>query len=358
MVDSIGTVPSVTIGVDLGDKYSHVCVLDEAGEIVSEGRVQTTEAGLRLQFGGMEPARIALEVGTHSSWVAPILRGLGHEVLVANARKLRFIYKSNRKNDRADAESLARVGRLDPRLLFPIEHRDLDTHADLAVLRARDRLVEVRTKLVNHVRGVVKAAGGRIPKCSTACFDRKARAHIPDAFRPAIEPILDTIGGLTKTIRGYDRQIEELSRDRYPETEVLRQIDGVGSVTALAFRLTISDPSRFARNRTVGAYLGLVPRQKDSGSRVSQLRISKAGNSFCRKLLVNAAQYVLGPFGPDTDLRRWGLALFERGGKNAKRRAIVAVARKLAVLLLSLWQTAEVYEPLRNSRKRTAAAVT
>jgi transposase len=219
------------------------------------------------------------------------------------------------------------------------------------LIRSRDALVASRTQLVNHVRHQVKVWGARLPKCSTESFANKVADHLPDGLQLALAPIVEQVGRLTQQIREYDRQVERLCRDEYPETERLRQVAGVGPLTALCFVLTLEDPTRFARGRDVGAYLGLVPRRHESGARSPELRITKAGDATLRRLLVGAAHYVLGPFGPDTDLRTWGLELAKRGRKNAKKRAVVATARKLAVLLHALWKSPEPYEPQRASRQ-------
>lgn len=356
MKDLTTTTTSVTIGIDLGDRYSRLCVLDESGEILEEGRIPTNETAMKRRFQSTEPVRIALEVGTHSPWVSRLLDNLGHEVIVANPRKLRLIYENDSKNDQVDAEYLARIGRFDPRLLAPIQHRQLDTQADLAMIRSRDMLVRTRARLVNHVRGSVKAVGGRIPKCSTQSFAEKASSSIPEEIEASLSPILDLIDSISRQIEEYDDRIAELADEKYPETELLQQISGVGPITALTYMLTIEDPYRFRKSREVGSYLGLRPRQGDSGDIQPQLRITKSGDRMTRWLLVQSAQYILGRFGPDSDLRRWGLALAERGGKNAKKRAIVAVARKLAVLLHHLWITGEVYEPLFNTQRKADKA--
>jgi transposase len=249
-----------------------------------------------------------------------------------------------------DAAYLARVGRIDPSLLAPLKHRSAVIQADLVLLRSREALVRSRTALINHMRGAVKAAGGRLPRCSAVSFATKVQAHIPPELEPALSPVLETIAHLNAQIRALEVRIQAMTEERYPETELLRQVPGVGPITAATYLLTLEDPTRFPRSRAVGSYLGLRPRQKDSGSLKPQLRITKAGDETVRRLLVGAAQYILGPFGPDTDLRRWGLKLAEQGGKAAKKRAVVAVARKLSVLLLRLWVTGEVYEPLHNAR--------
>jgi transposase len=271
---------------------------------------------------------------------------------VANARKLRLIYANKRKTDEVDAENLARLARLDPKLLYPLKHRGEDSQAHMALIRSRRALVDCRTQLVNHVRGAVKSFGARLPKCPARSFHKRASEHIPEALRPALGPILEQIGSLTERIRQYDRQLETLCEEHYPETELLRQVEGIGSLTALTFVLTLEDPHRFEKSRSVGAYLGLVPATDRSGERDPQKRISKEGDEMLRKLLVGSSHYILGPFGSDSDLRRHGEKIASRGGKNSKKRAAVAVARKLAVLLHRLWVTGEVYDPLHNTHRR------
>jgi transposase len=339
-----------TAGLDLGDRYSYLCLIDQhSGEVVEEGRLRTSPETFKRRFASERPMRIAIEAGTHSPWASRVLEECGHEVLVANSRKLRLIYANARKTDEVDAENLARLARLDPKLLYPLKHRGEESQAHMALIRSREALVSSRTQLVNHVRGAVKSFGARLPKCPAASFHNKAPEHIPEALLPALGPILETIGSLTRHIREYDRQLETISKETYPETELLRQVEGVGPLTALTFVLTVEDPHRFERSRSVGAYLGLVPASDRSGDRDPQKRISKEGDEMLRKLLVSGAHYILGPFGSDSDLRRHGEKIASRGGKNAKKRAVVAVARKLAVLLHSLWMSAEVYEPLRNA---------
>jgi transposase len=345
--------PQMTAGLDLGDKYSYLCLIDsESGEVMEEGRLRTTPEALRRRFASVEPSlRIAIEAGTHSPWVSRLLEECGHEVLVANARKLRLIYSNKRKTDEIDAENLARLARVDPKLLYPLKHRGEEGQAHMAIIRSREALVGSRTQLVNHVRGAVKSFGARLPKCPAVSFHKRAAAHIPEALWPALGPILETIGSLTQLIREYERQLEAISKEHYPETDLLRQVEGIGPLTALTFVLTLEDPHRFAKSRSVGAYLGLVPASDRSGDRDPQKRISKEGDEMLRRLLVGSAHYILGPFGSDSDLRRHGEKIASRGGKNAKKRAAVAVARKLSVLLHSLWVNAEVYEPLRNARR-------
>lgn len=349
---------SRTIGFDLGDTYSHVCRLDEAGEVVERSRVRTRRAEVKERFSGYPPSRVAIEVGTHSPWVSRLLQECGHEVLVANSSKLRMIYANAAKSDRVDAESLARVARMDPKLLHPIRHRGESGQAELAVLRGRDALVRTRTTLVNHVRGAVKSFGERLPKCSADSFGSEAAGRIPKALREALRPVVQVIAELTRKIKAYDKRVEAMCEKAHPETQRLRQIKGVGPVTSLAFVLTVGDPSRFAKSRSVGSYLGLTQRRNQSGGWDPELPITKAGDGHVRRLLVGSAQYMLGPFGEDSDLRRWGLSLMETGvargqkRKRAKKRAVVAVGRKLGVLMHHLWTTGDTYEPLYQAKRR------
>src|SRR5215208_2375241 len=285
----------MTAGLDIGDRYSYLCLIDTlSGEVIEEGRLRTTPEALGRRFASERPPmRIAIEAGTHSPWVS--------RVLVANARKLRLIYSNKRKTDEVDAENLPRLARLDPKLLYPLKHRGEESQAHIALIRSRQALVDCRTQLVNHVRGAVKSFGARLPKCPARSFHKRASEHIPEALRPALDPILELIGSLTERIRQYDRKLETLCEEHYPETELLRQVEGKGSLTALTFVLTLEDPHRFERARSVGAYLGLVPASDRSGERDPQKRISKEGDEMLRKLLVSSAHYILGPFGSDSD---------------------------------------------------------
>ena len=336
----------VVCGMDLGDRFSCVCLISKAtGKTLAEGRVATTPTGMRAYFSQYRSMRIAIEVGTHSPWVSRLLSEIGHELLVANARKVRLIWQNRRKDDRIDAEYLARLARLDPSLLAPIRHRGPQAQVDIAVLRSRNALVKTRSELINHVRGTVKATGHRLPGSSAESFASSARSSLPPELAPALAAVLDTIAALTTTIRKYEEELSTLASTAYPETALLRQVRGVGLLTSLAFVLTIEDPARFQRSRSVGAYFGLVRARQHSGDSDPELRISKEGDPFIRKLLVGCAQYILGSFGADCDLRRYGLALAAGGSRKAKKRAVVAVARKLAVLLHRLWASHAVYDP-------------
>jgi transposase len=307
-------------------------------------------------FGGQAPLKIVLEAGSQSAWMCAELRELGHQVQVADPRKVALIAKSNRKTDQRDSEVLARLGMGAPELIGEVHHRSLADQADVAMLRARDLCVRMRTKSVQHVRGTLKVFGVRMRSCSAESFDRLVREVIPEALQPALEGVLSMLAGLSRQIRDYDRQLAQIARERKPEAVRLQQVHGVGPITSLAFVLTMADPSRFRRSRTVGSWVGLAPKVRSSGDRDPELSITKTGDGYLRRLLVQSAQYMLGPFGQDSDLRRFGLRLAARGGKGAKRGAVVAVARKLAVLLHRLWVTDQPYDPVRQAKRLEGAA--
>lgn len=350
-------IPRWTVGLDVGDEWCHLAIIDRSGTLVGKHRLKTEAGSLREGFAKLsssssERLRVILEAGPNSHWITRLLEEQGHEVIVANPRRLKLIYDNDSKGDDADAEALGRLGRMDPSLLKPIKHRSLESQLDLSLIRSRDALVKSRTLLVNHVRGTSKSFGVKLSKCSTESFHHKVREQLPEMLLPILEPALGMIETLSKQISRLDWRIEQKAVKEYPVTERLRQIKGVGALTALTFVLTLEDPDRFSNSRVAGSYIGLRPKRDQSGSRDPELRITKAGDRMLRCLLVSSAHYILGPFGEDSDLRRWGLGLAARGGKNAKKKAVVAVARKLAVLLHRLWVTGEDYEPLRNQRYR------
>jgi transposase len=338
-------IPALTIGLDLGDKHSQLYVIDAEGQRVEERTVATTESALTRWFADRPHARVVMEVGTHSPWISRLLASWGHEVIVANPSAMYGAQRRRKRNDRLDAEYLARQGRADVQLLHPIRHRSARAQQHLEMLRARDHLVRTRTQLINHVRGSVKAAGGRIPAGSADAFATRAALHVPVTYGAALTPLLETIAALTVSIHRFDHAIVQLAATEYPAVRRLRQVDGVGPLTALAYVLLVEDPTRFPHRRDVGAYFGLVPRLDESSQSRPQLRITKAGDAFGRRLLVSAAHYILGRFGPPSNLRRAGEALMVRGGPNAKKRAVIAVARKLAILLHTLWVTPRDYAP-------------
>ena len=341
--------PRYTIGLDLGDRQSHYCVIDACGEVVSQGRVATTSTALQAAWKSYSGSVVALEAGTHSGWVSRALRAAGLEPVIANPRKVRLIAENNQKGDAADAEALARLARADRKLLYEVRPRSEAAQQDLAVIRARAALVSARTGLVNALRGLTKSLGSRLRKCDADNVDGDLLEDLPESLRKPLLPLAVQIQALTVGIESYDAQLETKT-ESYPDTARLRQVSGVGPLIALAYVLTLDDPQRFGSSRDVGAYLGMIPRRRDSSDSRPELRISKEGDTYLRSLLVQGAHYILSQRGPDTDLKRWGLRKAGSGGKVAKRKAVVAVARKLAVLLHHLWVSGEKYEPLRQVR--------
>lgn len=355
LLDSLpmkATIPVITIGIDLGDKKHAICVLNFEGEIIDERTITNHRESLRRLAKKYPGARVALEVGSHSPWISRFLSDLGLEVIVANPRKLRAIYQNDRKSDERDARMLARLARVDPELLYPIQHGSEQAQRDLLQVKLRDNLVRQRVDIVSSVRYTLKSLGIRLPKPSTASFAKKAREFLStghEELLSMIEPSLMVLDELTRQIKELDRAVRQMCDECYPETKILRSIAGVGPVTALCFVLSIEDPQRFGKARDVGGYLGLVPKRDQSGAVDKRLGISKAGNAYLRRLLVGAAQYILGPFGPECDFRTRGQHLAERGGRGAKKKAVVATARKLAVVMLTLWQKQADYEPTRQA---------
>jgi transposase len=343
-------------GIDVGDRFSQVHVVDAKGEFVEKRRVPTTRDGIWKYFGGKERMRVALEVGTHSTWVSRQLETMGHEVIVANPSRLEAIWKNWKKTDKEDAECLSRLARLDPQLLKPVRHRSESESRHMALVRSRAALIEARTSLINHVRATFKSMGLRVPVCSSGAFVKRVEGSITKEDREPLAGVLTCIAQTELKVREYDREIERVAKEHYPETENLRTVPGVGPITALTYRLVVQSPDRFPDTRTVASYVGLVPRRAQSGRSDPQLRISKAGDNYLRSLLVQGAHFTMGPFGKDSDIRRWGIELAGRGGKTAKKRAAVAVARKLAVVLLAMWKTGQPFKAIRKDASEVEAA--
>jgi transposase len=342
-------------GIDLGDRWGHYCIDDADGTNVESGKTKMTREALATHFPSTRPMRIAIETGTHSNWVRTHLASLGHEVIVANARELHAITSSDHKSDAEDARKLAMYVRIDPRILRPIQHRTMEAQHDLAVIKARDVLVRVRTVLINAARGLAKTCGYRLPSCASAYFAARCRLMLPQVLEASVGKLIDQIDQVTQQIKKLGTELEQMAKKSYPETVRLKQVAGVGPITALTYVLTIEDPARFQKSRDVGSFLGLTPRQSQSGKRDPQLGITKAGNRHLRWLLVECAHVLMSKRSPDSDLKRWGLRLCERGGSNAKKRATVAVARKLSVLLHKLWVTGAAYDPAHRQAEQIAA---
>jgi transposase len=340
-----------TLGLDLGDRAHHVCVLDPAGNIVREASLPNTRPALQQLLADFPRSTVALEAGTHSPWLSRYLTRLGATVIVANPRKLHAISRNERKCDQRDAQMLARLARVDPALLHPIQHGSAQAQHDLLGLKLRDALVRTRVGLINAVRFTLKSLGHPVRNPASEAFHKNVLADIPADCLPVVQPLLTVLAQVTEQIKTMERDLVQRSKTEYPATQRLQQITGVGPLTALCFVLKVGDPQRFSRGRDVGAYLGLCPRRDQSGGTDKQLRISKCGDGLLRRLLVSASHYILGPFGPPCALREHGQRLTGTGSAREKKRAVVAVARKLAVLLLSLWKHGTDYEPRSTTPK-------
>lgn len=334
-----------TIGIDLGDKKHHLCILDAHGEILEQRTITNSRSALDKTFKDYRGSLAIMEVGTHSPWISRFLENMGLQVIVANARKLRAIHQNERKSDQADAEMLARLGRADPKLLHPLKHRKEISQQHLLMIKSRDHLVKTRVGLINAIRSSLKSLGYLVTNPSSSTFTRKLRKEVPPEVLLAVEKLMDLIDQINASIKSSEKSIQALIDEHYPEASHLQQIPGVGPITALSFVLKIECTNKFKRIRDIGPYLGLTPRRDQSGSRDKPLPITKCGDKSLRTLLVKCSQYILGHFGPPSQLRDFGLRLAQKGAAVAKKKAVIAVARKLSMLMLSLWKNNATYQP-------------
>src|SRR6266705_3251085 len=222
----------LTIGLDLGDRWSFYCVMDEAGQVILEQKLPTTPEAMKQTFGKIPRSLIALETGTHSPWISRLLTELGQEVIVAHAQKVQLITKSNRKDDRHDARTLERLARIDPALLAPVQHRSAKAQIHLMVIRARAELVSARTALVNAARGLVKSYGQRLPKCGTYQVNRELGAGLSAELRDVLEPLLKEIESLNERIKEYDERMEKIAKEVYPGAFFPQEVKGGGTQIA------------------------------------------------------------------------------------------------------------------------------
>ena len=350
--------PLATVGLDLGDLNSNACMLNRAGIEVGEFLMGTTPEGFEQFFRELPAGSlIVLEVGTHSPWASRLLRELGFTVRVVNARK---ISKRRIKTDRRDARMLARKGYEESADLVEVHHRGEQQQKDLLVVQARATLVGTRTDLINVARGTVKGFGYRLEAMDTDNVTSAMADDLPVDIAGPIKALLRTVESINLELELLDDEIKQLIK-QYPATKEMMKIRSVGEVTALTFVLTIGDAERFSSSRTVGVAVGLTPNKDQSGQNDPQLGISKAGNEYMRGLLVQCAQLTLSKRGGDSDIRRWGLKLQGKGTDgHQKKRAVVAVARKLAVLMHKLWSSGAAYDPFyyseQEAKKRQAKA--
>ena len=348
----------IYFGLDISQKTIEIFALKgEKG--VSFGKISNNQKSLAEFFNKVpaapESITVALETGTHSAWISHQLEECGYEVIVAHARDLAFIYKGDKKSDRIDAEKLARMARADKKLLHPVKLMDRKRQEDLIAIKARDLLVRQRTNIINSIRGFVRSLGMEDAEYSHETINQMYEQLSPE-IQQNLRGLFETLTAVNISIKNYDKRIEKLAKN-YPETQILQQIKGVGPLIALSFALIISDPNRFG-SRECAAYIGLVPKRDQSGDVDKQLGISKCGNKLLRRLLVQGAQYIMGAFGEDCDLRDFGNRIAQRGGSIARKKAKVAVARKLAITMLALWRNPEVpYDHhFKNNHRRMKTA--
>ena len=348
----------IYFGLDISQKTIEIFALKgEKG--VSFGKISNNQHSLTEFFDKIPAAPdsivVALETGTHSAWISYCLEQQGYEVIVAHARDLAFIYKGDKKSDRIDAEKLARMARADKKLLHPIKLMSKTRQEALLAIKARDLLMKERTCIVNAIRGFVRSFGIDDTEYSIETIN-KMYSVLPKEIRQNLRGLFSVLTAINANISSYDKRLKKLTEE-YPETKILQQIKGVGPVIALSFALIISDPKRFS-SKECASYIGLVPKRDQSGETDKQLGITKSGNKLLRRLLVQGAQYIMGPFGEDCDLRDFGNRIAQRGGRIAKKKATIAVARKLAITMLALWRNPEVgYDThFKNTSKRVKAA--
>ena len=346
----------IRVAIDLSDRQSRWEARDLSTGEVRTGVVQMTPAGLERCFAAAEHCTVVMEAGTHSHWLCAQLRKMGHRAEVLPADGLREgSGKKRRRNDAKDAASLLEhaVDIERPRVKKLWQRPD-EYQRDLALMRMRNAMVEARAGLVSTVRGTVKQFGERVSKCDVEYFAGRARGELSAGMLALVEPVLGQIEELNKVVAQYDEQVRAYLARR-PEAARLLAVPGVGDVTVGAFLAYVGEASRFAHSRDVAAYIGLVPDQDQSGEHDPQLRITKSGDRMVRRNFLECARGIMGPFGKDSALRRWALALAGDGrNKIRNNKAAVALARKLAVLLHRLWVSGQAYDPWYGTKTGAA----
>jgi transposase len=330
-------------GLDLGKKSSHFCVVDAKRRVIETGTVRNQVHRLNAVFGELPPMRIVLEASTKAFWIADRLRDLGHTPIVVDPGRTKAIGAARIKHDKLDARVLAELCAAD--LLVEVDQPSESQRLARMPVVVRDGLIRCRTILINQVRSLLDSEGIELKKCATDAFvDRVADIweEFPDEIARAIEPVLNSIHVLTSEIGSCGEQIADaISRDE--DAKLLMTAPGVGPIVAACFLMAVRDPSRFESGRQVGAYLGLVPSLYQSGETYRRGRITKHGNKQARWALSVAANVLIGPrIKQHSAIRDWGLALAERIGR---KKAVTAVARKLASVLWSMWRNGTTFEP-------------
>jgi len=340
------------VGLDVSQKMTAICVVDGVGLRLWRGQCPTVPERIadmvRRQAG--DGARIGIETGAMTPWLVHELRNVGLDVVCLDARHARAALKMQiNKTDQNDAEGLAQIVRTG---WFRAVHvKSFDSHRVRALLGARTQLVGMTTRLSNHIRGVLKTFGLLPGAMRGLPFDRKVEALLVEHADVAliVQPMLVAWRQLRVQIKAFDKAIRKLVRSN-TTCRLLMSVPGIGVLSALAYVSTVEDPERFARSRSVGAHLGLTPRQYQSGEVDRSGRISKCGDNLARTLLYEAAGVVLSRVKRDSGLKIWAQAIAKRSGSG---KAKVALARKLSVILHSIWRSGQ---PFRWSEQAGAAA--
>ena len=350
-----------TIGADVSDRTTKICVMTKAegGErrIVLETTCATTKAGLEEAFSKFDRSwPVAFETGTHCRWMDGVFRKMGFKTIVGNPGKIPSITKSNTKNDRNDARELARLAIADSAMLHPVFLRDEVYQQMLRFHHARNMLISQRTQSTNQIRGFAKSVGHRIECSSTEKFHEQGKAGWPRELEECAWPLMGMLKTINLKIKAYDKLIARLAeRPEFKSmVERVRVVYGVGIIGSTVFVAAIGGrPDRFAHTRDIGPYFGMIPKQDQSGDDDKQLHITHAGADIVRTTLVECAGVVMMDKSKDTDLKLKGLRIAMHGGKIARKKAKVAVARGLAVAMLALMQHPErEYIPLSEEGKK------
>jgi transposase len=346
------------IGIDIGDKINFVCILNNKGEILFRKEISNTKEDMREYFQSIEKASIVFEVGSHSPWISRLLIADGHDVFICNPRKLAAVSQNLKKSDEEDSLMLAQLLLTGKHLLSQVHHANEDKMRDFLLIKSRKALVKCRTILINTSRGVVKSFGERIsPNLTANAFHKYAGDSLTSESNEKIKDLIEVIGKTTEQILLYEKNIDTLIQNKYPVAQLLQSINGVGPLTSLTYVLTIDDPKKFPNSRTVGAFLGLVPRRDQSGNKDKQLPITKAGSKLLRSLLINCANYILSEKGEDNQIKRFGLKIRGDGtSKTKNNKAKVAVARKLSVIMHKLWITNKPFASILGKEKEKTSS--
>jgi len=333
-------------GMDLHQWHTDVCVLGDDGVVQERARFLTNRERLERFFRGRKPMRVVMEAGGSSPWVARLVESCGHEVLVCNPRNVRVIAESTLKTDERDAETLARLARLDEGVLGSVRPRSEEAQQLRNELKVRGALVETRTKLINTTRGILRAMGYVVHGGSSRKFTGRVRQmELPDELARTVMPLLSQIDSVSEEIGRCEEKLQERVKEM-PEVRLLEEIPGVGPIVALYFVASVDDPDRYLSPRNVASFFGLRPVMRSSGKRSYYGRITRHGDPEMRRLLIQAA-HALMRSNTRCRLQDWARDLEARKGKA---KAMVALARKLAVLMVRLWRAGEVFEPYPNQK--------